>query len=53
MPRVRRPLIALVILVLVLVIGYTVRAVRQEHHDHPAPSPQHTLRPTTSAVSSR
>ncbi len=41
--RVRRPLVALVALVLALVIGYTVRALTS-HDDgaHPAP------RPTTS-----
>ena len=39
MPRVRRPLIALVILVLVLVVGYTVRAVRDEHSHHPSQHP--------------
>lgn len=40
MRRVRRPLIALVILVLLLVIGYVVQAARSDHHsDHgPAPS---------------
>ena len=37
--RMRRPLIALIALVLALVIGYTVRAVSSDDHDpHPSPS---------------
>jgi hypothetical protein len=39
MRRVRRPLIALVILVLALVIGYTVRALRSDGDGSTAPSP--------------
>jgi hypothetical protein len=39
--RVRRPLLALVVLVLALVIGYTVRAVRSDDGGHaPSRSPQ-------------
>lgn len=33
----RRPLIALVALVLALVVGYTVRAVHDDDHPHPRP----------------
>jgi hypothetical protein len=36
--RVRRPLIALVVLVLALVIGYTVRAVRSDDDHGTVPS---------------
>ena len=39
--RIRRPLIALVVLVVALVIGYTVRALHDD--DHPAPSPAPSL----------
>jgi hypothetical protein len=41
--RIRRPLIALVALVLALVIGYTVRALNSHDgggHPSPQPSPQ-------------
>ena len=34
--RVRRPLLALIVLVLALIIGYTVQALHSD--DHPAPS---------------
>jgi hypothetical protein len=36
--RVRRPLIALIALVLALVIGYTVRAVQSDDGHHPQPT---------------
>ncbi|WP_338185236.1 hypothetical protein [Jatrophihabitans sp.] len=43
MPRIRRPLLALVVLVAALAIGYGVRAA---HHDG-----QHTPTPSTSSHS--
>jgi hypothetical protein len=43
-PRVRRPLLALIILVLALVIGYTVRAL-QSGDDNPAPTPSTSVSP--------
>jgi hypothetical protein len=36
--RVRRPLIALIALVLALVIGYTVRAAHSDDGHHPQPT---------------
>jgi hypothetical protein len=41
---VRRPLLALVALVLALVIGYTVRALGSDD-DHGLPGPTHTSQP--------
>jgi len=38
-PRVRRPLLALIALILALVIGYTVRALQSDHDgSHPQPT---------------
>jgi hypothetical protein len=43
--RLRRPLVALIILILALVIGYTVRAVRSDggHGTAPSRSPQSSV----------
>jgi hypothetical protein len=38
-PRARRPLIALLVLVAALLIGYTVRAVRSDDQRSPRPVP--------------
>jgi hypothetical protein len=37
--RIRRPLIALVVLIVALVIGYTVRALHDDGHSAPTPAP--------------
>ena len=42
MPRVRRPLFALLLLVAVLVVGYVVHAVRDSGSGQPSPSPAGT-----------
>lgn len=37
--RIRRPLIALIVLVAALVIGYAVRALHDGDHSGPSPAP--------------
>jgi hypothetical protein len=47
-PRIRRPFIALIVLVAALVIGYIVNAVRD---DHPHPAPTTSISPSNSPSS--
>jgi hypothetical protein len=47
-PRIRRPLIALVVLLAALLIGYVVNAVRDDHH---APNPTTSISPTSPSPS--
>ena len=39
MPRVRRPLLALIVLILAVVIGYAVDALSNGHSGSPQPTP--------------
>jgi hypothetical protein len=50
--RVRRPLIALIVLIAALVIGYTVRALQSGDHHAPSPAPSMSSVPSVSSVSS-
>jgi hypothetical protein len=47
-PRIRRPFIALIVLVAALLIGYIVNAVRDDKPAHP---PTTTISPTTTSPS--
>jgi hypothetical protein len=52
MPRIRRPLLALIALVLAFVIGYGIRAANSghDHHGHHGAGGTGTPTPTSSSV---